>query len=155
MIVRICGPFTADAGGSTRSRTTSAGKRGAGNLGTITIVTQDILAFDTSTLARSAFLVLLALADGPGHGLGIIDRVESATGGTVKLGPGTLYGTLQHLCRSGLIRETAAPPGPNDDDPRRRYYRLAAKGEKALKAEAERLRALVRAAAARQILGDA
>jgi DNA-binding PadR family transcriptional regulator len=109
---------------------------------------------DMSGLARSAFLVLLALADGPGHGLGIVGRVESVTGGSVKLGPGTLYGTLQSLVGAGLIRETGAPVGPDDDDPRRRYYRVTPRGDKALKAEAERLRVLVRAAAARQVLGD-
>lgn len=125
-----------------------------GNLRRRTIVSQDIMASDMSGLPRSAFLVLLALADGPGHGLGIVGRVESATGGSVKLGPGTLYGTLQNLVGAGLIRETDAPSGPADGDPRRRYYRVTPRGEKALKAEAERLRVLVHAAAARQILGD-
>jgi len=110
---------------------------------------------DMSVLPRSGFLVLLALAEGPGHGLGIVGRVESATGGSVKLGPGTLYGTLQNLVGAGLIRETGAPAGADDDDPRRRYYRVTSRGDKALKAEAERLRVLVRAAAARQLLGDA
>jgi DNA-binding PadR family transcriptional regulator len=105
-------------------------------------------------LSRSAFLVLLALSREAGHGLGIVDRVERATGGKVKLGPGTLYGTLHGLAGAGLIRETAEPPDPADDDPRRRYYRLTPKGERALKADAERLEVLVAAARERRVLED-
>jgi DNA-binding PadR family transcriptional regulator len=105
-------------------------------------------------LSRSAFLILLALADQPRHGLAIIDRVDEASGGEVKLGPGTLYGTLQKLVAAGQIRETATPPDPADHDTRRRYYRLTPRGERLLKAEAIRMRSLVRAAVAGQVLGD-
>ena len=105
-------------------------------------------------LPRSSFLVLLALAEQPRHGLGIVDHVEHATHGSVKLGPGTLYGTLQKLVSIGHIRETAMTPDPADHDPRRRYYRITAKGERALKDEAARLRTLVDAAVAVSILGE-
>ncbi|MEZ5316418.1 MAG: PadR family transcriptional regulator [Vicinamibacterales bacterium] len=107
----------------------------------------------TDGLSRSAFLVLLALADQPAHGLAIIDRVADATGGEVRLGPGTLYGTLQKLVADGLIRETAAPD-PADDDPRRRYYRLTPKAQREVRQEAVRLRSLVQAAVDRRILED-
>lgn len=107
-----------------------------------------------STLARSSFLILLALSDRPRHGLGIIEQVEDASRGEVRMGPGTLYGTLQKLAADGLIRETATAPDPDDDDPRRRYYRLTPKGEKALKNEASRLRTLVDAVDRRRILED-
>jgi DNA-binding PadR family transcriptional regulator len=106
-------------------------------------------------LSRSAFLILLALADRPRHGLAIIDKVAEASEGGVKLGPGTLYGTLQKLVASGLIRETAQAPDPQDDDPRRRYYELTPRGERALQAEAEHLQRLVRVAAAQRVLGKA
>jgi DNA-binding PadR family transcriptional regulator len=105
-------------------------------------------------LSRSAFLILLALSDQPRHGLAIIDRVAEASNGEVTMGPGTLYGTLQKLVAAGLIRETADAPNPVDHDPRRRYYRLTAKGERDLKAEATRLRTLVRAAVDGRVLGD-
>jgi DNA-binding PadR family transcriptional regulator len=108
----------------------------------------------TDGLSRSSFLILLALADQARHGLAIIDRVAEASGGEVKLGAGTLYGTLQKLVVAGLIRETATPPDPQNHDTRRRYYRLTPKGERLLKAEAVRLRSLVRAAVAGQVLGD-
>jgi DNA-binding PadR family transcriptional regulator len=110
---------------------------------------------DTSGLPRSSFLILLALHEGPCHGLGIVGRVETATHGQVKLGPGTLYGTLQTLTADLLIRDVPAPADAGDADPRRRYYRITPRGEKALKSEAERLRVLVDAAETRRILGDA
>jgi DNA-binding PadR family transcriptional regulator len=108
----------------------------------------------TDGLPRSSFLVLLAVADQPRHGLGIIDRVEEVSQGEVRIGPGTLYGTLQKLVAAGLLRETDHPPDPADHDPRRRYYRLTPKGDRELKAEAVRLRALVHAAVDHRVLGD-
>ncbi len=108
----------------------------------------------TDGLSRSAFLILLALSDQPRHGLAIIDRVDEASGGEVKLGPGTLYGTLQKLVSGGLIRETQTPPDPANHDSRRRYYRLTPKGDRLLRAEAVRLRSLVRAAIDGRLLGD-
>ena len=109
----------------------------------------------SDSLSRSAFLVLLSVADRPRHGLAIIDRVEDASNGEIRMGPGTLYGTLQKLVAAGLIREADEPPDPDDDDPRRRYYRLTPRGERALKAEAGRMQALVNAAIAQRILGKA
>jgi DNA-binding PadR family transcriptional regulator len=109
----------------------------------------------SESLSRSAFLVLLSVSDRPRHGLAIIDRVEEASNGEIRMGPGTLYGTLQKLVATGLIREADEAPDPDDDDPRRRYYRLTPKGERALKAEATRLQALVNAAIAQRILGKA
>lgn len=105
-------------------------------------------------LPRSSFLVLLALADQARHGLAIIDRVEDASRGEVRLGPGTLYGTLQKLVAKGLIRETTEVPDKADHDTRRRYYKLTVKGDRALKEEAARMRALVRAAVDHRVLGE-
>jgi DNA-binding PadR family transcriptional regulator len=106
-----------------------------------------------AALPRSSFLILLALSERPRHGLGIVEEVEDASAGGVRMGPGTLYGSLQKLVQEGLIR-TSDAPDPDDDDPRRRYYRLTPKGERALRVEASRMRALVDAAAKRRVLGD-
>lgn len=102
--------------------------------------------------SRSAFLILLAIADQPRHGLGIIDEIDVRSGGQVRMGPGTLYGTLQKLAGAGLIRETGEVPDPEDDDPRRRYYRITVQGERVLREEAERLRSLVDTALLKHVL---
>jgi DNA-binding PadR family transcriptional regulator len=103
-------------------------------------------------LSPSALLILLALADGPRHGLGIIDDVEARSGGRIRIGPGTLYGTLKRIREEGLIDEIDTPPDPADDDPRRRYYQIRREGLAAVRAEAERLEALVRFAREKRVL---
>lgn len=105
-------------------------------------------------LSRSAFLVLLALSDTPRHGLAILDHIADATNGEIRLGPGTLYGTLQKLVADGFILPTAAPRAEVDPDPRRRYYRLTTKAQKELREEAVRLRSLVHAAVDSRILEE-
>lgn len=107
---------------------------------------------DAGGLPRSAFLILLALADQPRHGLGIVEEVEARTDGAVRLGPGTLYTMLKRLAAHGHVRETARVPDPSDDDPRRRYYRITPGGRAVLRSEAERMRQLVSVAAAKDVL---
>jgi len=82
--------------------------------------------------------ILLSLADEDRHGLGIAADVKGFTDGRVALGPGTLYGTIKRLLEDGLI-EDLGQPSPDDDDPRRRYYRITAKGRRALEVEAQGL----------------
>jgi DNA-binding PadR family transcriptional regulator len=94
--------------------------------------------------------ILLALAEGQLHGLGIADWVEETTGGAVELGPGTLYRSLKEMTEAGLIRETMAPSA--DVDPRRKYYTITAQGRKRLTAEASRLERLVEVARERRLL---
>jgi DNA-binding PadR family transcriptional regulator len=106
-------------------------------------------------MPRSAFLILLSLSDRPRHGLAIVDRIEEATRGREKMGPGTLYGTLQKLEQAGLVRQTEKVPDPDDHDTRRRYYRITPKGERELRAETARLRVLVEAAGALRVQGGA
>ena len=79
-------------------------------------------------LPRSAVQILLALGEGERHGYAIMRDVEEASGGTVKLGPGTLYTTLARLEADGLIEESDARPDPALDDQRRRYWRLTPAG---------------------------
>jgi DNA-binding PadR family transcriptional regulator len=107
-----------------------------------------------AALPRSAFLILLALADQARHGLGIVDEVEARTGGEVRMGPGTLYTTLKRLSDAGHIRETGRAPDPADDDPRRRYYRITPRGLAVLRAEAEHMRVLLDVAARKHVLGS-
>lgn len=92
---------------------------------------------------RPAVLCLLgALAQGHHHGYAIMKAVEETSRGSVRIGPGTLYGALQRLTRSGLVEEVDDRPATGDD-PRRRYYRLTGFGQEVLSAEAERLRVLL------------
>ena len=95
------------------------------------------------------FHILVALADDDRHGYGIIHDVKARTNGALKLGPGTLYRTLQRMLTDGLITETRDRPAQEDDDERRRYYRITPLGRAAAKAETKRLSDLVRMAHAR------
>jgi DNA-binding PadR family transcriptional regulator len=90
------------------------------------------------------FHVLLSLADQEQHGYGIMQEVLARTGGKVRLWPATLYGTLKRLIDDDLIEESPTRPAPEEDDARRRYYRLTRLGRRVLAAESERLEDLVR-----------
>ncbi|MDA0327853.1 MAG: helix-turn-helix transcriptional regulator [Gemmatimonadetes bacterium] len=101
----------------------------------------------------AVFHILLALSRGSSHGLGIAKAVDEASGGTVTLGPGTLYRSLKEMTAEGLIEQAEAPdPGA---DPRRRFYDITARGRKAVHAEAARLARLVEVARANQVLPEA
>jgi DNA-binding PadR family transcriptional regulator len=103
-----------------------------------------------TSLNPPVFHILLALSDGPLHGLGMAERVAVATEGAVELGPGTLYRSLKEMAAAGLIREVAAPQA--DADPRRRYYQLTARGRRVAEEEAERLERIVGVARERRLL---
>jgi DNA-binding PadR family transcriptional regulator len=107
------------------------------------------------SLTPAAIQILMALADQDRHGLGIVDEVEARTGGEVKLGPGTLYGTIKRLREVGFIHETAQGPDPRDDDPRRRYYALTPSGREALAREVRRMEVMVHAARRKAVLDSA
>jgi DNA-binding PadR family transcriptional regulator len=100
-------------------------------------------------LQPAAFHILLALADGDRHGYAIIQEVAASTGGALRLGPGTLYRTVQRLLEQGLIVETRDRPAPELDDERRRYYRITPLGLAVARAETGRLAVLVKIARAR------
>jgi DNA-binding PadR family transcriptional regulator len=97
-------------------------------------------------LTPAVFHILIALADGETHGYAIMQEVARRSGGSVRLGPGTLYGAIGRLLEDGLIEESEERPDPEMDDTRRRYYRLTHFGGRVLAAETERLAGLVRAA---------
>lgn len=81
---------------------------------------------DFGSFSDPALLILASLAAGPRHGYGMMTDIQSMTG--VRLGPGTLYGALARLEKSGLIRAMAAQD-------RRRPYQLTARGAAALRAQ--------------------
>src|SRR5688572_14812417 len=90
-------------------------------------------------LPPACFHILVSLADADRHGYAIIQDVAERTGGRVRLGAGTLYRTIQRLLEDGLIVETEDRPDPEEDDERRRYYRMTTFGRSVARAEAERL----------------
>ena len=75
--------------------------------------------------------------------------VADRTDGELKLSAGTLYRSIQRMLEQGLIVEPRERPAPEDDDERRRYYRITPFGDAVARAEAERLTRLVRMARAR------
>jgi DNA-binding PadR family transcriptional regulator len=86
---------------------------------------------------------LLALLDGELHGYALMRRVEELSGGAVRMGAGTLYGTINRLVDDGLIEETT-DRAVREEGERRRFYRLTASGRAAALDELARLRSLVR-----------
>jgi len=100
------------------------------------------------------FHILLALGDGARHGFAIRERVEERTGGALRLWPATLYGSVRDMTEAGLIEPLEGDEDP-DEDQRRRYYRLTPLGRDVLRAEADRLQALVDAARASAATGRA
>ena len=98
------------------------------------------------------FQIMLALVDGDSHGYGIMQDVERITKGAARLGPGTLYRSIQRMLVEELIEELEIALYNESDDDRRRYYRLTKKGRAVAKAEAQRLADLVDAARERNLI---
>jgi DNA-binding MarR family transcriptional regulator len=84
-------------------------------------------------LTPAVFHILLALFGKERHGYDIMQQVRADSGDAVKMGPGTLYGSLDRMIEAGLVAKG------NTQDPRRIYYRLTALGQTTLRAETERL----------------
>jgi DNA-binding PadR family transcriptional regulator len=103
-------------------------------------------------LTPAMFHVLLALADKERHGYEIMQEVQERTAGSVRLGPGTLYGSIKRMLSDGLIEESDDRPDPELDDERRRYYRLSDFGYRVARAESQRLANLVSNARAKKLL---
>jgi DNA-binding PadR family transcriptional regulator len=103
-------------------------------------------------LTPAVYHILLALADGEKHGYAIMKDVEVQSGGGLKMGPGTLYGSVKRMLAAGLIEESGERPDPALDDERRRYYRLSGLGEQVVAAESNRLARLVQVARHKHVL---
>ena len=85
-------------------------------------------------LTPAVFHILLALADGPLHGYAIMQAVERSAGEELRMGPGTIYGSIQRMEDAGLVKEMASR-----SDDRRRVFSLLPAGRRALAAESQRL----------------
>ena len=105
-------------------------------------------------LPPATFHILLALADGKLHGYAIMKGVAARSEGSVRLGPGTLYGSLKRLLEADLVEERGERADPERGDERRRYYQLTPLGLSVARAEARRLEAMVRAARRRKLIGE-
>lgn len=92
-------------------------------------------------LPPATFFVLFALAAGDKHGYGILKETRELSDHRFRMGPATLYTTIQRLTEYGWISPV---PNPKNDDPRRRYYRLTREGRQAFQSESRRMEALVK-----------
>jgi DNA-binding PadR family transcriptional regulator len=106
-------------------------------------------------LTPAVLHILLALSTEERHGYGIMKQVERESGGKVKMGPGTLYGSLGRMMTAGLIRESDKKVDPGMDDERRIYYTITGLGRRALEAELDRYREVVAVATEKQLTPNA
>ena len=109
---------------------------------------------DLLPLPPATFHILLSLAVEDRHGYAIIQDVATRTSGAVKLSAGTLYRSIQRMLEQDLLEELQTRPAPEDDDERRRYYRITPFGEAVARAEARRLSSLVKLAKATGLVTD-
>jgi DNA-binding PadR family transcriptional regulator len=102
-------------------------------------------------LPSSSFHVLLVLADEERHGYAMMREIEALSEGTVRMGPGTLYGTIKRLLDLGFVEESGERPVPDLDDERRRYYRITGLGERVVRAEVRRLSTMIERSTLRRL----
>jgi len=95
---------------------------------------------------------MLALAESHLHGYAIMRQIEEQSGGRLRLGPGTLYGSIQALLEGALIEEVDRPEDTEVRQDRRRSYRLTVAGRKLGRSEAEKMADVLRVARDRKIL---
>lgn len=90
-------------------------------------------------LTPAVFYILLSLKSSPSHGYAIMKKILEDSEGKIKIGPGTLYVTIDKLLKLGLIQEYKKIIKPqNNKEALRKYYCLTGLGEKALSAELAR-----------------
>jgi len=87
-------------------------------------------------LTPAVFYILLALATGEMHGYEIMKQVKKDTNEKVKMGNGTLYGSIKRMLADGLITDAGERVDSNQE--RRKYYKLTELGQKVFNAEMQR-----------------
>jgi len=97
-------------------------------------------------LTPAVFFILFALADGEKHGYAIMQSVSRISDNQFRMGPGTLYSTIQRLLDLDLIEETKGVGGQSDHEDQRRYYKLTRTGKAILAADISRMESVVRLA---------
>jgi DNA-binding PadR family transcriptional regulator len=97
-------------------------------------------------LTVPVFQILLSLSDQDLHGYAVIQDIRERTEGEVELTASTLYAAIKRLLDTRLIDEVDTRPGPEDDDPRRRYYRITLLGLDVARLETARLERAVKMA---------
>ena len=102
-------------------------------------------------LPPATFHILMAVADEDRHGYAIIQDIAARTDHELQMSAGTLYRSIQRMQEQGLIIETSVRPAPENDDERRRYYKITRFGLAVARAEARRLAQMIRLARARGI----
>ena len=90
---------------------------------------------DAGPMTEAMYYVLLALTE-PDHGYGLMQRIKEITSGRVMMGPGTLYGLITKLTKTGYIELSR-------EEERRKTYLITEKGKQALLEEYKRLKQLV------------
>ena len=100
-------------------------------------------------LQKGTFHILMALGDGELHGYAIIQDIATRTNGEIRLSAGTLYRSIQRMLEQGLIVESSLRPEPEEDDERRRYYKITPFGSAVIRAELRRLTQLIKLARAK------
>ncbi len=99
-------------------------------------------------LTEAGFLILLALTEQPLHGYLIMQTINTVFRTGFRIGPGTLYRTLQLQCKADLIKEVVVGNEETDDN-RRRYYAITPRGRSVMQEELQRLQVLCKLAKVR------
>ena len=102
-------------------------------------------------LTPTVFFILFALADGDKHGYAIMQETTKLSEGRFRMGPGTLYTTIQRLLELSLIEEVWEMNDGDKRESRRRYYRLTRQGRTLLDLEINRMGAVLRLASEKRL----
>src|SRR5258706_8580164 len=102
-------------------------------------------------LTPAVFFILFALADGDKHGYAIMQETTKLSEGRFRMGPGTLYTTIQRLLELSLIEEVWEMNDGDKRESRRRYYRLTRQGRTLLDLEINRMGAVLRLASEKRL----
>jgi DNA-binding PadR family transcriptional regulator len=103
-------------------------------------------------LTPAVFFILFALADGEKHGYAIMQTVSRISENQFRMGPGTLYTTIQRLLDLDVIEETEGAGDQSEHENRRRYYKLTRAGKAVLAADVSRMESVVRLARNKKLL---